>query len=36
MFKLTDDGDVLMNYLNIPMSNAFFKKLVSYFAQLKG
>ncbi|MDA9285099.1 dienelactone hydrolase family protein, partial [Flavobacteriaceae bacterium] len=26
MFKLTDDGNVLMNYLNIPMSNAFLQK----------
>ena len=36
MFKLTDDGDVLMNYLNIPMSNAFLQKVGFLFCATKG
>ena len=36
MFKLTDDGDVLMNYLNIPMSNAFLQKIGFLFCATKG
>ena len=35
MFKLTDDGDVLMNYLNIPMSNAFLQKIGFLFCATK-
>ena len=36
MFKLTGDGDVLMNYLNIPMSNAFLQKVGFLFCATKG
>jgi dienelactone hydrolase len=36
MFKLTEDGDVLMNYLNIPMSNAFLQKVGFLFCATKG
>ena len=36
MFKLTEDGDVLMNYLNIPMSNAFLQKIGFLFCATKG
>ncbi|MDC1492721.1 dienelactone hydrolase family protein [Flavobacteriaceae bacterium] len=36
MFKLTDDGDVLMNYFNIPMSNAFLQKIGFLFCATKG
>ena len=36
MFKLTDDGDVLMNYLNIPMSNAFLQKIGFLFCATRG
>ena len=36
MFKLTNDGDVLMNYLNIPMSNAFLQKIGFLFCATKG
>jgi len=36
IFKLTDDGDVLMNYLNIPMSNAFLQKVGFLFCATKG
>ena len=36
LFKLTDDGDVLMNYLNIPMSNAFLQKIGFLFCATKG
>jgi len=27
MFKLTSDGEVLINYFNIPMSNPFLQKV---------
>jgi len=36
LFKLTNDGDVLMNYLNIPMSNALLQKLGFLFCVSKG
>jgi len=36
LFKLTNDGDVLMNYLNIPMSNALLQKLGFLFCVTKG
>ena len=36
MFTLTSEGDVLMNYLNIPMSNALLQKLGFLFCASKG
>ena len=36
MFTLTSDGNVLMNYLNMPMSNAFLQKLGFLFCASKG
>jgi len=36
MFTLTSEGDVLMNYLNIPMSNALLQKLCFLFCASKG
>ena len=36
MFTLTSDGHVLMNYLNMPMSNAFLQKLGFLFCASKG
>ncbi len=36
MFKLTDEGHVLMNYLNIPMSNSFLQKLGFAFCVTRG
>ena len=35
-FKLTSDGEVLMNYLNIPMSNALLQKIGFLFCAKKG
>lgn len=35
-FKLTDDGYVLMNYLNIPMSNSFLQKIGFLFCTSRG
>ena len=36
MFTLTSEGDVLMNYLNIPMSNALLQKIGFLFCASKG
>ena len=36
LFQLTKDGDVLMNYLNIPMSNSFLQKLGFMFCVSRG
>ncbi len=36
IFKLTSDGKILMNYLNIPMSNAFLQKLGFMFCVERG
>jgi len=36
IFKLTDDGYVLMNYLNIPMSNSFLQKIGFLFCTTRG
>jgi dienelactone hydrolase len=36
LFKLTEDGNVLMNYLNIPMSNSFLQKLGFMFCVSRG
>ena len=36
MFKLTSDGNVLMNYLNIPMSNSVLQKVGFMFCASKG
>ena len=36
MFKLTSDGDVLMNYLNLPMSNSLLQKVGFLFCASKG
>ena len=35
-FKLTEDGYVLMNYLNIPMSNSFLQKIGFLFCTSRG
>ena len=35
-FKLTDDGYVLMNYFNIPMSNSFLQKIGFLFCTSRG
>ena len=35
-FKLTSDGEVLMNYLNIPMTNALLQKIGFLFCAKKG
>ena len=32
LFDLTSEGDVLMNYLRIPMSNSILQKVGYYFA----
>jgi dienelactone hydrolase len=36
LFKLTEDGDVLMNYLSIPMSNSFLQKIGFMFCVSRG
>jgi dienelactone hydrolase len=36
LFKLSEDGDVLMNYLNIPMSNSFLQKMGFMFCVSRG
>ena len=36
LFQLTEDGDVLMNYLNIPMSNSFLQKIGFMFCVSRG
>ncbi|MFL2996456.1 MAG: dienelactone hydrolase family protein [Cytophagales bacterium] len=36
LFKLTEDGNILMNYLNIPMSNSFLQKLGFMFCVSRG
>ena len=36
LFKLTEDGDVLMNYFNIPMSNSFLQKIGFMFCVSRG
>ena len=36
LFTLTDDGDVLMNYLQLPMSNAWMQKLGFLFCVERG
>ena len=36
LFKLTDDGDVLMNYLSLPMSSPFMQKIGFLFCVEKG
>jgi len=36
MFKLTRDGDILINYFNIPMSNSFLQKMGFLFCTSKG
>jgi dienelactone hydrolase len=36
IFKLTTDGNILMNYLNIPMSNPFLQKIGFLFCTSKG
>ena len=36
MFTLTEDGDVLMNYLQLPMSNPIFQKLGLLFCVERG
>ena len=35
-FKLTKDGNILMNYINIPMSNPFLQKLGLMFCVSRG
>ena len=36
MFKLSDDGDVLMNYLSLPMSSPFMQKIGFLFCVKRG
>ena len=36
MFKLTSEGHVLMNYINLPMSNAFLQKIGFSFCVTRG
>ena len=36
MFKLSDDGDVLMNYLSLPMSSPFMQKIGFLFCVERG
>ena len=36
IFKMTDDGKILMNYLNIPMSNSFLQKIGFMFCVSRG
>jgi dienelactone hydrolase len=36
MFKLSDDGDVLMNYLSLPMSSPFMQKIGFLFCVNRG
>ena len=36
MFKLTSEGHVLMNYINVPMSNAFLQKIGFSFCVTRG
>jgi dienelactone hydrolase len=36
LFKLTNDGDILMNYLHIPMSNPFLQKIGFLFCTTRG
>ena len=36
LFKLTEDGDVLMNYLSLPMSSPFMQKIGFLFCVEKG
>ena len=36
MFKVNSKGDILMNYLNIPMSNPFLQKLGFLFCVDRG
>ena len=36
LFKLTEDGDVLMNYLSLPMSSPFMQKIGFLFCIEKG
>jgi len=36
VFKLTEDGDILMNYLNIPMSNSLMQKIGFVFCVERG
>ena len=36
IFQMTDDGKILMNYLNIPMSNSFLQKIGFMFCVSRG